>query len=1010
MIKSGQIYKLIVENVNELVTIINKNLEIEYINEEVHKKITGYANDNLIGENISKFVDQDDHEKFIEEFNRSIKSGKIKTEVRIKHRNGHFIWTETNGKTFQDIDGETKVLTISRDITERKKTEEKLKESEERYRLISENATELITVQNDKFQIEYVNETPLKNILGYSKEEMVGTLAIQHAHPEDMKDIVRSFNKVLDKKKSPYQVRYIHKNGNHVWLEITLESFLNSQGEKKYLTISRDITKQKRFEDLLKESEEKFRTITEDTHLGIMIVQKGLIKYTNQAMATINGYSREKMVTWTMNDMVNLVHPEDLKFVMEQFKNNLTANSEVVANNVYRIITKSGEMKWIETYAKNFVFEGSIAALIAVLDISEKINMEKKLKESEEMYRLISESANDLIRVLNDRFEFEYINEKVHKRLLGYTLEDLKNKTHLPFLHSEDRRRAIRSTVRNLKRGEGSYEARFKDKNGNYRWFEIAGKYFYTSKGEKKILSIARDINERKNAEFKLRESEKKYRLISETVYDLIGVLNKKFKYNYINENAFQQILGYSNKDLLGKSALKFIHPDDLSNVAQTLFEGFKKGEEQAELRFRHKDGHWVWLESKGKTYLDVDGELKALVISRDITQSKIAADKVKESEEKYRSFVEQSQDGVVLVNENGSIIEWNKAQENIFGIKREDVLGKDLWEIQYQAIPINSRKEEIYEYFKATITQALKTGNSPWLNSIREFQIHVGNNHNLIGQQSSFLIKTKNGFMLGCNMRDVTKIKEAEQKLKESEEKYRKAYNRAQFYKDLFVHDMSNILAVINSSAELIPFYCGESEKSKKIKSITDILRNQIDRGAKLVSNVHILSELEEDLVPLEDIDINSLLMDSIEFIKNSFKDRELQIKLEKNGGIPKVIANQLIREVFDNILINGIKYNENHSIEVTIKTSTKALNKRKYVKIEFIDNGIGIPDERKEIIFKAGNREIKGSKGMGIGLSLVKKIIKGYDGKIWIENRVKDEHEKGSNFILLIPQTNHN
>jgi PAS domain S-box-containing protein len=680
-------------------------------------------------------------------------------------------------------------------------------------------------------------------------------------------------------------VRLKHKDGHIIWTETNGKPFQDTDGQIKILLISRDINARKVAENKLIDSEEKYRTITEHSYSGILIVQNGRFKYANRAMSQINGYSTEEMLKWTMEDMINLVYPEDLSFVHKQFKRNITGNDDESMRKVYRLITKNGEIKWIEANGKEFIYEGKNAALISMVDITEKIEMEQKLKESEE-----------------------------------------------------------------------------------------------------------------------------KYRLISETVYDLIGVLNKKFKYNYINENAFHQILGYSNKDLLGKSALKFIHPDDLENVAQTLFEGFKKGEGQAELRFRHKDGHWVWLESKGKTYLDFDGELKALVISRNITESKRAADKLKESEEKYRSFVEQSQDGVVLVNEDGSIIEWNKAQERIFGIKREDVLGKDLWEVQYQAIPESSRKQEIYEYFKATITQALKTGNSPWLNELREFQIHDGKDRNLIGQQSSFLIKTNNGFMLGCNMRDVTKIKESDQKLKESEEKYRRAYDRAQFYKDLFVHDMSNILAVINSSAELIPYYCGESEQSKNIKNITDIIRNQIDRGAKLVSNVHTLSELEEHIEPLRIIEINSLLEDSIGFIKDSFKDRELNIDLKVNGEKFRVIANQLLREVFDNILINCIKYNENHSVEVLIKTSfEKTIKQGKFVKLEFIDNGIGVPDDRKGIIFKRGNRELKGSKGMGIGLSLVKKIIKGYGGKIWIEDRVKNDYSKGSNFILMIPVANH-
>ncbi|MFX0143083.1 MAG: PAS domain S-box protein, partial [Candidatus Hodarchaeota archaeon] len=207
------------------------------------------------------------------------------------------------------------------------------------------------------------------------------------------------------------------------------------------------------------------------------------------------------------------------------------------------------------------------------------------------------------------------------------------------------------------------------------------------------------DITEKYNLQRKLKESEEKYRLISETAYDLIGILNNKFKYEYINETAFHQILGYSGEDLLGKSALDFTHPNDVASTAKALVEGFKQGEGGAELRFRHKEGHWVWIEAKGKTFTDSDGKLKAIVISRDITERKVA-----------------------------------------------------------------------------------------------------------------------------------------EKKLMESENKYREAYNRANFYRDLFAHDINNILHIIGSSMELISHPINDSEKSKIIQEVENIINNQVERGAKLV------------------------------------------------------------------------------------------------------------------------------------------------------------------------------
>ena len=84
----------------------------------------------------------------------------------------------------------------------------------------------------------------------------------------------------------------------------------------------------------------------------------------------------------------------------------------------------------------------------------------------------------------------------------------------------------------------------------------------------------------------------------------------------------------------------------------------------------------------------------------------------------------------------------------------------------------------------------------------------------------------------------------------------------------------------------------------------------------------------------------------------------------------------------------------------------SKTRVDDKKYNKFEFIDNGIGVSDDRKEIIFKRGNRELKGSKGMGLGLSLVSKILSIFNGKIWVEDKIKGDYTKGSNFIILIPE----
>ncbi|MFX1363669.1 MAG: PAS domain S-box protein [Promethearchaeota archaeon] len=726
----------------------------------------------------------------------------------------------------------------------------------------------------------------------------------------------------------------------------------------------------------------------------VSIINQDLIyEFVNESMHyKLTGYSSKDLIGRKLLDFIYL---EDHNNVIYEFDNLLHTSIPYLA---LRFKHKEGHFIWIESNGRQFVDkDGELKFLIISRDITKRKIAEDKLKESEEKYRLISENANDLIRVLNDRFEFEYINENVHKRLLEFTEKDLIGQTHLPFLHPEDIRHAIRSTVKNLKRGKGSYEARFKDKFGNYKWFEFAGKYFYNGKGHKKILSIARDINDRKLAEEKLRESEEKYRLISETAYDLIGVLNKKFKYEYMNINAFQQILGYTEEDIIGKSALKFIHPDDLTRISRTLFEGFKHGEGGAELRFRHKDGHWVWIESKGKGFYDIDGEFKALIISRDITERKRIDRKIKESEEKYRELYEDAPNAYFSIGKENKITNCNKAAENLLGYTKNEFKEMSVLDLYINDENSLTKAKQLFKRFlkgEKVQDQELmikkKDGTTIWVSlTVKPVFDQEGN---IIESRSMVL--------------DITERKKAEKALILSEEKYRRAFNRANFYKDLFAHDINNILHIINSSAELIPYHVGGSEKSKVIEDISNIIRKQVERGAKLVQNVNTLSQLEEEKIYTSPTKICKLMEQSIEFVNKAYDDKNINITIKCDIDHLIADANELLQDVFDNILINSAKYNEHLSIEIDVNATETQIEGKKYIRMEFSDNGIGVPDDRKEIIFNRGNRELKGSKGMGIGLSLVKKIIKGYKGKIWVENKVKSDYSKGSKFILLIPE----
>ncbi len=233
-------------------------------------------------------------------------------------------------------------------------------------------------------------------------------------------------------------------------------------------------------------------------------------------------------------------------------------------------------------------------------------------------------------------------------------------------------------------------------------------------------------------------------------------------------------------------------------------------------------------------------------------------------------------------------------------------------------------------------------------------------------------------------------------------EDALREAHARSEFYKDLFAHDLNNVLNNIYSSSQLGSIYLTQPENFNRISDMFSTIEEQIARGNKLISNVKTLSDLETSKMSLESMDVCQILRDAMAFIKSSYRAKIIDYTISSSSNNPYVSANSLLLDVFENILINSIRHNKNDVIEIEIVISDIRKEEENFVKIEFRDNGIGISVD-KERIFQRGYKN-PNSKGMGFGLTLVKTLIKDYKGFISVEDRVKGDYSNGSNFVLLL------
>jgi signal transduction histidine kinase len=192
---------------------------------------------------------------------------------------------------------------------------------------------------------------------------------------------------------------------------------------------------------------------------------------------------------------------------------------------------------------------------------------------------------------------------------------------------------------------------------------------------------------------------------------------------------------------------------------------------------------------------------------------------------------------------------------------------------------------------------------------------------------------------------------------------------------------------------------------EKEKIEKYHNVIKNQIAQGKRLIQNIIKLTELEELKNQLKPINLNEKIIKAVSFIRESFSNKNIDVEVNMKKDKILVRANEFIEDILKNILMNAIRYNLRDPIEIQIITDTTRTKKKSHCRLEIIDNGMGIPPRRREPILKGEFEKSPDKKGLGIGLSVVDRLIELYDGDMWIENRIEGDYEKGSKFVLILP-----
>ncbi len=636
--------------------------------------------------------------------------------------------------------------------------------------------------------------------------------------------------------------------------------------------------------------------------------------------------------------------------------------------------------------------------------VNKKVRLETAIditeqKQAEELqqkkYRKIINGIVDIIIESNIKGKITYISPQVND-ILGYQPNDLLGSNVDKYIHSDDFMRIEDLIKKAIKSNKTIiYESRVRHKNGRYISMIFRAKILKL--GDKlKVVGVLSDISKEKEAKQQLKESEEKYRNLINNVSDVIIETDLKGMIFYVSPKAHVNF-GFKPEELIGQKIFKFIHPEELSIMINEIKEAISLKENiSVGFRMLHKNGNYIFVLAKGNL-VEINNEKRLIGVISDITEQKHSQQIIRESKQMLQLVMDNIPQFIFWKDINSIYLGCNTNFARVAGVgEPENIIGKSDYDLPWR----KSEAETTYETDRLVMEsdkpeyhiiepQLQADGKEAWLDT-NKIPLHDSQG-NVVG-------------LLGTH-EDISERVLAEKTLKKSEKKYREAYNNANFLKDLFSHDMSNILQSIQMAYELNELYI-EQKSIENLKDLARIIKELVRRGAKLVDNTRKLTEIETFDNPASPINLKAIIDQSIKNVRNRFDEKSINIHIESFNANNFVQANDFLIDAFENILINAVLYNKNPIIEVKIKVSQEKKADQNFIKLEFSDNGIGIEDVRKETIFLRAFNKDKTISGLGLGLTLVKKIIESYKGYIWVENNIKGDRLKGSNFIVLIPR----
>ena len=913
----------------------------------------------------------------------------------------------------------------------------------------SSNPMSIMAIKENR--IIDINEAFIR-LSGFSREELLGHSVDELPLLADPGQMPLLVHKLQEEGRVPsVELRALAKTGAPLTILLSADSIIIN-GEPCMLTAAIDITAQKKESEALRQSEERYRMLVENSLQGVAIIQDGVFIFCNGTYARMTGYTIEELLGKAPEELSLMIHPDDRENVRIRHRE-LLAGKTVEPHYEYRGIKKDGTEFTLEVYDSLTEYNGRPAIQLAYLDITERKRAEEAARESGERLKLALEASGMAAWDVNNQTG-EIVDDAWWLPSLGYkpgeielTLSSVNS-----LMHPDDLPKIERAATDHLEGRSERYsiEYRIRNKSGTWDWVLDQGKLVSRDSLGKPLrtMGVHLNITEQKQAEEKLRRLNRELRAISDCNQTLIRAEDEQSLLNDIcriisDEAGYRLVwVGYAENDseksvrpvawagfengYLAQANISWadtergrgpvgrairsgraIYSQDFMQDPMfipwresALQRGYRSGifcplRDEASnifgtLNIYSADSH-AFTADEIRLLEELAGDLTfGISVLRARIERRRAEEALKESKEYLNQILNSLGDPLFVKNRGHRCVLVNEAFCAFLGRKREELLGTDCFDLLPAEIADSLKKkdDDIFVTGKEDTTEDAL----PDLN---------GNVHTFITKKSLVTDKSGDRLMIGV-LRDITEYKRLQAQFQQAQK-----MEAVGILAGGVAHDFNNLLNVINGYCELLlEDFAADDSRRNELEQIS--LAGK--RATSLTSQ--LLAFSRKQIMQPEFLDLNSVIAGMNVMLRRLIRENiELMVIPQQGLGLINADPGQ-IQQVIMNLAVNARDAMPQGG-KLTIETSNVYLDEEcvrehpavkpgSYVMMAISDNGIGMNENTRSHLFEPFFTTKGKGKGTGLGLSTVYGIVKQSSGFVWVHS----EPEKGSAFKIYFPK----